>query len=90
MVELLRIADRTMTLARMYNLREGIDSTSDKLPDRFFQAHVGGPSANNKLYDRSKFERAKSYYYSLMGWDANGIPTPETLEAFGIDWAAKA
>ena len=88
MVELLRIADRTMTLARMFNFREGIDSTGDKLPDRFFQAHVGGPSANNKLYERSKFERAKSYYYSLMGWDAKGVPTPETLEALGIDWAS--
>jgi len=88
MVELLRMADRTMTLAKMYNLREGIDSTGDKLPDRFFQPHIGGPSANNKLYDRSKFERAKSYYYSLMGWDAKGIPTLETLEAMDIYWAA--
>jgi aldehyde:ferredoxin oxidoreductase len=88
MVELLRIADRTLTLARMFNLREGIDSTGDKLPDRFFQAHVGGPSANHKLYERQNLEKAKSYYYSLMGWDAKGVPTPETLEAQGIDWAA--
>ncbi|MBP1706886.1 MAG: aor 7 [Chloroflexi bacterium] len=88
MVELLRIADRTLTLARMFNLREGIDSTGDKLPDRFFQPHLGGPSANNKLYERNKLEKARSYYYSLMGWDARGVPTPETLEALGIDWAA--
>lgn len=87
-VELLRVADRTLTLARMFNLREGINSDGDKLPDRFFQAHVGGPSANNKLYDLDKLEKAKSYYYSLMGWDTKGVPTPETLEALGIDWEA--
>jgi aldehyde:ferredoxin oxidoreductase len=88
-VELLRIADRTMTLARMFNLREGIDSDADRLPERFFKAHVGGPSANNKLYEKKKLEKAKSYYYSLMGWDANGVPTPETLEALGIEWATR-
>ena len=87
-VELLRIADRTMTLARMFNLREGIDSEGDRLPERFFKAHVGGPAANNKLYEKKKLESAKSYYYNLMGWDAKGVPTPETLEALGIDWAA--
>ena len=88
-VEMIRIADRTLTLARMFNLREGIDMSNDMLPNRFFQAHVGGPSANNKLYERKKLERARNYYYSVMGWDAHGVPTPETLEALGIDWAVK-
>ncbi len=87
-VELLRIADRTATLARMFNLREGFSAADDKLSDRFFQPHAGGPVAN-KQYDPAKLERAKSYYYSLMGWDANGVPTQETLEALDIDWAAR-
>jgi aldehyde:ferredoxin oxidoreductase len=34
--------------------------------------------------------KARKYYYSLMGWDANGVPTPETLEAMGLEWAATA
>ncbi len=86
-VELLKIADRTLTLARMFNLREGLSAADDKLPDRLFQSHVGGPVAN-KRYDPQKMEKAKSYYYSLMGWDAKGVPTPETLEALDIGWAA--
>ncbi|MBM2824725.1 MAG: aor 7 [Dehalococcoidales bacterium] len=87
-VELLRIADRTLTLARMFNLREGLGAADDKLPDRFFQPHVGGPVAN-KHYDPQKLEKAKSYYYSLMGWDAKGVPTQETLEVLDIDWATR-
>jgi aldehyde:ferredoxin oxidoreductase len=23
-------------------------------------------------------------YYRLMGWDDNGVPTPETLDALGL------
>jgi aldehyde:ferredoxin oxidoreductase len=30
-------------------------------------------------------ERAKAYYYTLMGWDAaTGVPTPEKLEELSI------
>jgi aldehyde:ferredoxin oxidoreductase len=89
MVELLRIADRTLTLDRMYNLRENFTTADDKLPDRFFQGRVGGPAASKRA-DPEKLKKAKSYYYSLMGWDENGVPTPETLAALDIDWAASA
>jgi aldehyde:ferredoxin oxidoreductase len=87
MVELLKTAERTLTLFRMFNLREGFTAADDKLPERFFEGRVGGAAAH-KRYDHQKLEWAKSYWYRLMGWDANGVPNPETLEALGIDWAA--
>ncbi|MFH0846970.1 MAG: aldehyde ferredoxin oxidoreductase family protein [Chloroflexota bacterium] len=88
LIELLRVSERTLTLARMFNLREGMTAADDKLPDRYFQPHVGGASAN-KRYDPKVLEKAKNYYYRIMGWDEQGVPTPETLQALDIDWAAK-
>ena len=84
-VEMLRIAERILTMARAFNIREGLSAADDKLPDRFFQPKRNGV-LSTKFYSREQLEKAKSYYYTLMGWDAQtGIPTPETLEALSID-----
>jgi aldehyde:ferredoxin oxidoreductase len=87
-VEMLRVSDRIFTLARMLNIRQGLSSEDDKLPERVFQQHIGGPSANNPPYLKSDFEKAKAYYYKMMGWDARGVPTADTLNALDIGWAA--
>ena len=63
---------------------EGFSAADDKLPDRYYQAHLTGP-VSNKHYEREPREKAKSYYYTLMGWDAKtGVPMPEKLEELGI------
>ena len=83
--ELLRIGERTLTMARLFNLREGLSAADDKLPGRFFQPKRNGV-LSNKFYDPEQLERAKSYYYTLMGWDAKtGVPTPEKLQELGIE-----
>ncbi len=89
LIEIYKVCDRTLTLARMFNIREGLSAADDKLPKRFFEQHVGGPSANTPPYKESELEKAKAYYYSIMGWDKNGVPTPETLQALDIAWAGK-
>jgi aldehyde:ferredoxin oxidoreductase len=88
-MEMMRVADRTLTLARMLNIRQGFTADDDSLPQRTFEQHVGGPSANNIPYPRADFEKMKVYYYKLMGWDEKGVPTPETLNALDIGWATK-
>ena len=86
MMEMQKFGERILTLARMYNLREGLSSADDKLPKRFFQQHVGGPSENNLPYQEAEFEKAKAYYYKIMGWDEDGVPTPETLSWYGLSF----
>jgi len=79
-----KVAERILTLGRLFNIREGLTASDDKLPQRFFQPKTDGVLAEKSL-DPAEFDRAKRYYYSLMGWDANtGIPTPEKLEELGI------
>ena len=85
-VEMLKVAERTLTMARLFNVREGFTAADDKLPNRFFQPKRNGV-LSTKFYDRKQLEMAKRYYYTLMGWDAKtGIPTLETLEDLGIEY----
>jgi len=83
--EMLKVVERTLTMARLFNIREGLSAADDKLPNRFFQPKRNGV-LSTKFYDPEQLEKAKSYYYTLMGWDAQtGIPTSETLERLGIE-----
>jgi aldehyde:ferredoxin oxidoreductase len=82
--ELLKIADRTLTTFRLFNIREGFSSADDKLPERFYQPKTDGVLSDKPL-DPAKMEEAKKYYYELMGWDReSGVPKPETLSELGI------
>lgn len=83
-MEQLRVAERTLTMCRLFNVRHGLTAHDDRLPSRFFQPPMGGALIDTAL-DPEKLDRAKRYYYSLMGWDAEGVPTAEKLEELGID-----
>ncbi len=83
-MELLRVSERTLTAARLFNMREGFTAADDKLPPRFFRPKTDGCLADKPL-DPVKFEQAKRYYYRLMGWDGDtGVPLPEKLSELGI------
>jgi aldehyde:ferredoxin oxidoreductase len=83
-VEIFRIAERILTLMRLFNIREGITGAADKMPERYYGPTKGGPLSELKI-DRNAYERAKKYYYALMCWDANGVPLPEKVEELGIE-----
>jgi len=82
--EQLRVMERILTVARLYNIREGFTEADDILPKRFFQPKTG-LNLEVKPLDAAEMEKAKSYYYTLMGWDEHtGAPTPERLEELEI------
>jgi len=82
--ELMMAGERTTTLARLFNTREGFDRKDDALPDRLFEPLKTGSLTGEKL-DRKKFEKALDYYYEMMGWDvANGIPRKAKLYQLNI------
>ncbi len=83
-MEHIRIAERILTMSRLFNVREGFSAEDDKLPARFFQPTSDG-ALSDKCLSHEEMEKAKRYYYHLMGWDENGIPMPEKLEELGID-----
>lgn len=88
-IEIQKVADRVLTLFRMFNNREGFTDADDMVADRTFTLHKGGPASKLKPYSKDALIKARDYYYRLMGWDAKGVPTPETLNALDLEWSAK-
>ena len=79
--EMVATAHRGLTLARLFNMREGMTRADDRLPKRFYDdlpKHKG-------LTDESLGEIVTNYYIE-QGWDAEtGRPTAETVRALGIE-----
>jgi aldehyde:ferredoxin oxidoreductase len=76
--------ERALTLARLFNVREGFTPDDDVLPRRYYQDRPGTLLTNPALFPE-KMEKAKRYYYTLMGWDSNtGIPLSEKLNELSI------
>jgi aldehyde:ferredoxin oxidoreductase len=80
--ELIRSAERILTAARLFNVKHGLTADDDRLPPRFFEDKTEGPFV--AALDRDKMDKAKRYYYTLMGWDENGVPTPERVDELYI------
>ena len=82
--EQMRVAERILTVARLINIREGFTEADDVLPKRFYQPKTDGVLSNKALIPAEQ-DRAKRYYYTLMGWDARtGVPLPEKVEELDI------
>jgi len=84
--DLYTMGDRIYNLIRAYWIREipGFGRKWDYPPDRWFEEpHSEGKMKGIKI-DREKYEQMLSWYYELRGWDQNGIPRKETLDALGL------
>ena len=85
--ELMRVSERALNLARIFNIREGFRDKDDWLPSRFFKPQKGGPLSNIAV-DPKSLREAKLMYYDSMGWNEDGIPQRTILTELGIEWAA--
>jgi aldehyde:ferredoxin oxidoreductase len=86
--QLTMAAERGMTLARIFNIREGFTAADDKLPRRFATSPADGP-LQGVAVDPEKLAQAQQDYYQMLGWDASGVPTCKRLAELGIEWAAE-
>ena len=88
MHELVQVAERTLALARIFNLREGFTREDDWLPPRFFQPQTSGALSETSV-DPAVLRKAVDTYYEMMGWDEDGAPTEGTLYRLSIGWASQ-
>jgi aldehyde:ferredoxin oxidoreductase len=72
-------AERSFTLERLFNLREGYSSIND-LPDRW-----NITIENNNRMDLEKFKSMLDRCYEIYGWDSIGVPKAETLKRLDLD-----
>ncbi|MCJ7550700.1 MAG: aldehyde ferredoxin oxidoreductase family protein [Anaerolineae bacterium] len=86
--ELLKVGERALTLARVFNMREGLTVDDDKLCPRSYSSTRGGALADGGI-DMEELREAVHTYYGMMGWDKEtGAPTVEKLEELGVGWAS--
>ncbi len=86
--ELMKAGQRILTMARVFNLREGLTEKDDWLPPRMFEPCTSGPLSNIAV-DPGGLKAAIHTFYAMMGWDKKtGIPTEETLGELDISWVS--
>ncbi|MFC1799155.1 aldehyde ferredoxin oxidoreductase family protein [Thermodesulfobacteriota bacterium] len=86
--KLMKAVERGITLARIYNLREGFTVDQDVLPRRFSTSPTEGP-LQDTFIDPEKLIEAQRVYYQMFGWDDSGIPTFARLVELDMEWAQK-
>lgn len=67
------VAERAYNVAKLINIRRGLGRAQDHLPAR----------AMGKV-TMEEYDRLLDKYYEMRGWDANGVPLPETLRVLGL------
>ena len=83
--ELHETFERGLTMARLFNLREGMTAADDRLPDRLHQPIRMGPLSDYQL-PRKEVRTYVQGYYQERGWDPDqGRPYSDTLAHLGFD-----
>ena len=77
----IRMGERGFTMERLYNTREGFSAKDDTLPRRFTHEEQIPGNAKTKV----PLAKMLPKYYSLRGWDENGMPTPQTLKRLDME-----
>jgi aldehyde:ferredoxin oxidoreductase len=86
--EYMLIGKRVQTLRQMFNVRQGVDPTAFKMPDRL--AGVPPLKTGVNAGKTIPIEAMVKRHWQLFGWDREtGIPLPETIQELGLDRLVK-
>ena len=82
----MKVGERALAMARVFNAREGYTAKDDVIPDRLYKAFTSGP-LKGKPIEKKTMQQALQTYYRMAGWDPKtGAPTPEKLEELDLGW----
>jgi len=84
---LMKTVERGLSLAKIFNLREGFTRADDVLPKRMAVSQTRG-NLQGVTVDPQKLSEAQDLYYQMLGWNPEGVPTRARLVELGIEWAA--
>jgi len=71
------IASNISSTTRRFNIREGLTLKEDKLPNRYYKEAL---PESQKIITEAQMDRLLADYYKARGWDAQGVPPPQTLD----------
>jgi len=69
--------ERIWNLEKLFNLKAGLGKKDDTLPKRILEEPADVGTGKGLV---CKLDEMLPEYYQLNGWDADGVPTKETLE----------
>lgn len=83
--EVYAAGERTINVAKAFNVREGFTRADDTLPRRLIEEEiVEGPSKGERI-PQDKLDSMLDEYYEARGWNpVSGLPTRERLETLGL------
>ena len=85
--EYYKLGERALSLARLFNVREGFGPQDDKLALRSATPTTSGALSEGGI-DPEELEEAIHLHYAMMGWDKEtGVPTREKLHELDVSWA---
>jgi aldehyde:ferredoxin oxidoreductase len=87
--DVLAVGERTLNIERAFLAREGLTRDDDDLGEKLFKEPVPSGPHKGDILERDKFEKMKSDFYEVRGWDVQtGIPSRKKLEELGLGYVA--
>lgn len=80
--ELLKVGERIWNLQKLYNIKRGFGRKDDTLPERLLKEPLKEGAPAGQVW---KGDEMLDEYYTLRGWDREGIPTPEKLRELSLE-----
>jgi aldehyde:ferredoxin oxidoreductase len=78
----MQVGRRAVNTMRAFNIRQGLTADLDRPSPRYGSTPQDGLAQGQSIAPH--FARMVQIYYERMGWDKNGKPLPETLQALGL------
>ena len=79
--ELLACGERIWNNERLHNFRVGYTKADDTLPKRLLEDPISEGPSKGQVH---RLEELLPEYYSVRGWNEEGVPTPERMSALGM------
>lgn len=79
--ELLACGERVWNNERLHNLRIGYTKADDTLPKRFLKEPIPAGPSKGQIH---RIEELLPEYYTVRGWNQEGVPNSEYLSALGM------
>ena len=81
--EFMQTGERIHNLKRMFCVKRGISGKDDVLPARFLTQRLPSGGTKGNIFHLGAM---LNDYYTIRGWDEDGIPTRKKLTELGLEW----
>jgi len=77
----MQAGERIYNMERMWNLKAGLTSQDDTLPERLLKSPILTGASKGEV---SHLDQMLPEYYAARGWDATGVPTAAKLKELAL------